>query len=306
MQSGATPLDTAADGLRTVVLISVTPFGADGAVADQDYAKVLEHAVGAGVTTVTTNGNTSEFYSLSPHEIDRSLAITVETVSDRALIIAGVGHEVPRAERMARDAARAGADAIMVHQPVHPYLSEDGWVDYHRSIADTVPDLGVVCYVRSPHIGGAAIGRLADACPNVVGVKYAVPDPVRFADAVTSVDAGRLVWVCGLAELWAPQFHGIGATGFTSGLANVAPTLSLRLHDQLRRGDTAAALRLWRRLKPFEDLRARNGNAHNVSAVKEALAQLGLCARSVRPPISELPPPRRDEVAAILADWREA
>jgi 4-hydroxy-tetrahydrodipicolinate synthase len=37
--------------------------------------------------------------------------------------------------------------------------------------------------------------------------------------------------------------------------------------------------------------------------VKEALAQLELCRRDVRPPISELPPAERDEVGKILRDW---
>ena len=39
----------------------------------------------------------------------------------------------------------------MVHQPVHPYQSLDGWVAYHREIAAAVPDLGVVAYVRDPN-----------------------------------------------------------------------------------------------------------------------------------------------------------
>jgi 4-hydroxy-tetrahydrodipicolinate synthase len=56
-------------------------------------------------------------------------------------------------------------------------------------------------------------------------------------------------------------------------------------------------------MKPFEDLRARRDNANNVSVVKEALAQLGICARTVRPPISELADGERAEVAAILAAW---
>jgi 4-hydroxy-tetrahydrodipicolinate synthase len=43
-----------------------------------------------------------------------------------------------------------------------------------------------------------------------------------------------------------------------------------------------------------------------VSVVKEALAQLGLCRRTVRPPISEVSPAERDEVATILADLVDA
>jgi 4-hydroxy-tetrahydrodipicolinate synthase len=288
--------------LESVVAITVTPFDEAGGVDADAYARVLARAVDAGIGTVTPNGNTSEFYSLNPDEVVLAVRITVATVADRATVIAGVGHDVARAVDMARDAAAAGAHAVMVHQPVHPYQSVDGWVAYHRSIADAVPDLGVVGYVRSPLVTGAAFAALADACPNVVGVKYAVPDVVALPGLIEAAGPGRLVWVCGLAETWAPFFWLSGARGFTSGLVNVAPHGSLRLLDRLREGDQQAAMAIWARLKPFEDMRARAGSAGNVSVVKEALAQLGLCRRTVRPPIAEVSAAERDEVAAFLAD----
>ncbi|GAA3433626.1 dihydrodipicolinate synthase family protein [Kutzneria kofuensis] len=289
--------------LRSVVMITVTPFDAAGEVNAPGYRSVLRRTLDAGIDVVTPNGNTSEFYSLTAAERDRALELTVEEAADRALVVAGVGYDVRTAAESARKARDAGAQAIMVHQPVHPYLSAAGWVDYHRAVADAVPELGVVCYLRSPHIPAGALAELARVAPNFVGVKYAVPDPVAFGQAVTVVDdaagAGRLVWICGLAETWAPFFWPVGAEGFTSGLANVTPELSLRLLATLHTGDRDGAMALWRQLKPFEDLRAANGSADNVTVVKEALAQLGLCARTVRPPISELPTAGQAEVA----DW---
>jgi 4-hydroxy-tetrahydrodipicolinate synthase len=288
--------------LGSVVGITVTPFDENGEVDYLAYTTVVSRCVDAGVTTVTPNGNTSEFYSLTPDELTRSVATTVAAVGGRATVIAGVGHDVNRAVAMARTAAETGAHGVMVHQPVHPYQSMDGWVAYHRAIAQAVPDLGVVCYVRSPLITGRAFASLADACPNVVGVKYAVPDPSVLPALIDAVGAGRWVWVCGLAETWAPFFSLAGTAGFTSGLVNVAPQRSLEMFDRLSSGDYAGAMAVWARLKPFEDMRARAASAANVSVVKEALAQLGLCGRAVRPPITELSPAERDEVARILAD----
>jgi 4-hydroxy-tetrahydrodipicolinate synthase len=91
-----------------------------------------------------------------------------------------------------------------------------------------------------------------------------------------------------------------GAQGFTSGLVNLTPRFSLAMQAALEQGDYGAAMALWAQIKPFEDLRARRDNANNVSAVKEAMAQLGLCDRAVRPPISELPEGERAEVGRIL------
>src|SRR5438874_1133154 len=280
---------------ESVVTINVTPFNADGGVDLDAYAALVDRCVSAGIDVVTANGNTGEFYSLDRAEQAVAVRTTVSAAAGRAVVLAGVGHAAAEAAAEAVDATGAGAHGVMVHQPVHPYQSTEGWVAYHREVADAIPDHGVVCYVRNPAIRAEAFVRLADACPNVVGVKYAVPDPIALADIVAGVGPDRLVWSCGLAESWAPYFWLSGARGFTSGLATVAPEHSLALLDTLRKGDTAAAMAIWQRLRPFEDLRARYNSALNVSVVKEALSQLGLCRPDVRPPISTLSQAERDE-----------
>ncbi|MFD5831370.1 dihydrodipicolinate synthase family protein [Lentzea sp. NPDC060358] len=289
--------------LASVVAITVTPFDADGAIDEKGYAAVVDRMVDGGISVVTANGNTSEFYTLSPAETERALRITVDTAGDRAAVIAGVGHDIATATAAARFADRAGARGIMIHQPVHPYVSLDGWVGYHRAVAASVPELSAVLYVRDPRVGGAQIAALVDACPNVVGVKYAVPDPVRFASVARDAGLERLTWVAGLAELSAPGYFAVGAAGFTSGLANVAPQLPVQLFSALRNGEFGAAMELWEFVRGFEELRAADGSAHNVSVVKEALAQLGLCLRDVRPPASTLDEPGRSAVGVLLNAW---
>jgi 4-hydroxy-tetrahydrodipicolinate synthase len=166
-----------------------------------------------------------------------------------------------------------------------------------------VPELGVVPYVRNPHLDGEALAELGAACPNVIGVKYAVPDAAHFAAFARDAGLDRFVWVAGLAELYAPSYWAGGATGFTSGLVNVAPALSLAMLDALRDGDQAGAMKVWERIRPFEELRADRQSADNVSVVKEALAELGLCRRDVRPPSHEITEERRAAVAALLTGW---
>jgi len=295
--------DDLSEQLASVVAITVTPFAENGGIDEKNYAAVVDRMVEGGISVVTPNGNTSEFYTLSAAETERTLRITVDTVGDRASIIAGVGHDLGTAVAAAKFADRAGAQGIMIHQPVHPYISLDGWVDYHRAIAAAVPELSVILYVRNPRIGGAQIAALADACPNVVGVKYAVPDPVRFASVARDAGLDRLTWIAGLAELSAPGYFAVGATGFTSGLANVAPQLSVQMFRSLQAGEFGAAMEFWEFIRKFEELRAANESANNVSVVKEALAQLGLCRRDVRPPASLLAETDRSAVGVLLNSW---
>ncbi|MCB0063040.1 MAG: dihydrodipicolinate synthase family protein [Caldilineaceae bacterium] len=291
------------DALSTVIAIPITPFvrREREIYADfQAYAHLVDRMVSGGITVVTPNGNTSEFYSLTPQEMRQGVEAAVAGATGRALILASVGFDLSTAIEMAHFAAEQGAEAIMVHQPVHPYRSDDGWVAYHKAIADAVPRLGIVPYVRDATIGTRPIRQLAEQCPNFVGIKYAVGNPPLFAQILQQVGKDRLAWICGIAESWAPFYYVAGACGFTSGLVNVTPELSLEMQESLKLGNYDNAMRIWQQIKPFEDLRARRNNANNVSAVKEAMAQLGLCERTVRPPISELPESERAEVSQIL------
>ncbi|KMS71955.1 dihydrodipicolinate synthase [Streptomyces viridochromogenes] len=299
-----TSFESQRTALADVVAIPVTPFAEDGRVDQDAHRALLRRLLDGGITTLTPNGNTGEFYALTPEERRLVTELTIDETRGRdAAILVGVGHDVPTAIASARHARELGAQMVMVHQPVHPYVSQSGWVDYHRAIAEAVPELGVVPYIRNAQLGGARLAELADDCPNVIGVKYAVPDAAKFAAFARDAGFDRFVWVAGLAEPYAPSYFSAGATGFTSGLVNVAPSVSLNMIEALRSGDYPAAMKVWEQIRRFEELRAANGSANNVTVVKEALASLGLCRRDVRPPSRHLPEDERAEVAAIAAGW---
>jgi 4-hydroxy-tetrahydrodipicolinate synthase len=289
-----TPLDT-------VVAVPPTPFLEDGALDELGFERVMNRAVDGGLRAVTIAGNTGEFSALSAPEIARLVEIAAGTLAGRAALLVGTGGELSTATLVASKAAAAGAFGVMVHEPTGPFRSPEGWIRYNAELASKVPDLAVVPYVRDAAIRAEDLQALVAAAPNVVAVKYAVPDPVRFAEIV--IDGPRLLWICGLAERWAPFFWPAGATAFTSGLALVEPRLSLELLEHLRGHRPYAALAIWSLVAPFEALRTRNQGAANIPAIKEALAlRIGI-GRTVRPPISELGSEDRREIGRILASW---
>jgi 4-hydroxy-tetrahydrodipicolinate synthase len=290
--------------LETVVGIPVVPYAPDGGVDLALTGMLTDRLIGSGLRAITPNGNTGEFYALSPRERADVARAVVDAAGDRAVVIVGVGLDLATARAEALRAAELGAHAIMVHQPVLPYLSRPGWVEYTAAVADAVPRLAVLPYVSSPVIRGTDIAALTRAAPNVVGIKYSVPDPVVFAETVQETDAD-LLWIAGLAESYAPSAWQAGARAFTSGLVNVAPEISFELLDALRQDDAARAAAVWRRIRRFEQLRARDRSADNVSVVKEAMHQLGLCDRSVRPPSTTLPDADRADVGRILEGWND-
>jgi 4-hydroxy-tetrahydrodipicolinate synthase len=292
--------------LATAVVVPVTPYQADGNPDWDTYAALTSRLIDNGISVLTPNGNTGEFYALSPVEARQALETAAKVADGRdpkTEVLAGVGHDIATAIEAARHAQDHGARMVMIHQPVHPYVSAEGWIDYHAAIASAVRDLGIVLYIRDERRTGHDIAELVKRSPNVVGVKYGVRDATKFAAVARDAGLDRLTWLAGAAELTAPAFWAVGVRGFTSGLANVHPALALGMLAALRSNDFPEAMRHWEAARRFEELRLANGSADNVSVVKEALAQLGLCRADVRPPSRPLPPHIKEEIAGILKAW---
>ncbi|WJH33818.1 dihydrodipicolinate synthase family protein [Paenibacillus sp. CC-CFT747] len=289
-----------AGSLKGINAIPVTPFNEEGRVDYPFYAEVLDHLLDNGIRAIYPCGNTGEFYSLTIEEAKRVISFSVDHIAGRAKVIAGVGYDAATAGELARHAEEAGADGIMVHQPVHPFLLDRGLVAYYRTVARSTR-LPLILYIRSENATAEAIREAAEE-PNIVGVKYAVNHLPSFAKAVNLI-GDELVWICGTAEMWAPFFYAAGAVGFTSGLVNVDAGRSRSMLEALEAGRFSEAMRIWDEVRPFEELREGNRNGNNVSVVKEAMAQLGRIPSRVRPPIAELLPEEKEKVRIILTGW---
>ncbi len=262
--------------------ILVTPFDSEDRIAPAMLRPVIDRAIAAGVHILTANGNTGEFYGLTTAEAERMVHEVAALVDGRVPVVGGVGRSIGDAVALAKASRAAGAAALMIHQPPDPFVAPRGVVAYVQRIADAVPGMPLVLYLRNDGIGLAAIEQLC-RIPGVAGVKWASPTPLKLAEAIRRADP-TIVWVGGLAEVWAPPLCAVGARGFTSGLINVWPEHSVAIHKALAAGDYAKANALIQVMGPFEELRAEEGNGTNVSVVKTALAMLGRDCGHVRPP----------------------
>lgn len=262
--------------------ILVTPFDEHGDVAPQKLAPILDRALGAGLHMPVVNGNTGEFYALTTEEASTMVREVVRLVDGRAPVLAGIGRGIRDAMALAKTSAEAGAAALMVHQPPDPFVSPRGVVDYLKAVADASGGLPMMLYLRNDAIGTKAIADLC-ALPQVKGIKWATPNPLKLAEAKAACDPD-LVWVGGLAEIWAPAFYAVGARGFTSGLINVWPERSLAIHAALEAGRYTEANDLIVGMKDFEEIRAEDMNGTNVTGVKAALLALGRDCGPTRPP----------------------
>ncbi|GHA16283.1 dihydrodipicolinate synthase family protein [Devosia pacifica] len=280
-------MTTLTDALTGISGILVTPYAADGEIAPDRQKPIIDRAVAAGVHILVANGNTGEYYALTSEEAETMVAESAAQIDGRVPLVAGVGRGIRDACRLARASAKAGAAALMVHQPPDPFVSPRGLVDYLRAIRDAGDGLPLVLYLRNDTMGTDAIRSICEI-DGVVGVKWATPNPMKLKEAIAATNPS-IVWVDGLAEIWAPPLYAVGARGFTSGLINVWPERSVEIHAALAGGDYDTARRLIDEIAIFEKLRAEEMSGTNVTIVKAALKAMGEDCGATRPP-SAWPP----------------
>jgi 4-hydroxy-tetrahydrodipicolinate synthase len=283
--------------LENISGVPVTPFGPDGAIDEPSLSAVVERMAAQGVQIIVPCGGTGEFSALSPEERDRVARITIEAAGATPVIV-GVGGDVASAARAAATAVAAGAAGVMTHALSDPYLTPDGTVRYVEQVA-AAGDGVVVPYIRGRLPSDATLERIVSIA-QVVAVKWAIPDVQLFAGFAQRF-GGEIVPICGLAELWAPFFCLAGGRGFTSGLVNVDAGRPLALLGAMRDGAWPEAMRIWRAIRPYEELRARHDAGNNVPAVKEAMEIAGVIPHAtVRPPLAPLSPVDRAELVDVM------
>jgi len=289
---------------ETISAISMTPFFPDTKEIDWNGVKenvdfLLEH----GAKVIVPCGNTSEFYALTLDEAKEEIRRVVEWVDGRALVLAGIGYSAETAIELGKYAQEVGADAVMIHQPIQPYVTDRGAVSYFKKIIEAL-DIPSVLYFKDPQLSDQVLKELAPL-EKLVAVKYAINDLPRFAKVTRDIPADQynLTWICGTAEKWAPFYFNAGAKGFTSGLINVCPEKSFQMLHGLQQGDSETVWKLWEETLEFENLRGKYNNGNNVVVVKEAMNQLGLTAGVTREPVDPLDEGDKQAVTQLLQKW---
>lgn len=295
--------------LSSVAFTVPTPFTDSGDEVVHDHlASNIAAIEKAGGSVFIPCGNTGEYYSLSHEERVGVVETTANAASDDSVVIAGAGGSTKTVLRLIEEYERAGVDAVMVMNPSHVYIDEDGLIDYYQRIA-AATDLGIVVYKRGAVITDAVLEAITPV-ENVVAVKYAVNDVNGFSQAV---DAGAedVTWLTGIAERFALSFALEGADGFTTGIGNVVPEHALALQTAIAAGNWEKARRLREVMRPFENLREEPTNdptfssAKNVPAVKYGLDVRGWHGGPVREPLRPLSAADRERVKAIYERIRE-
>jgi 4-hydroxy-tetrahydrodipicolinate synthase len=173
-----------------------------------------------------------------------------------------------------------------------------------RAIAKAAP-APLMLYRKGPCPSDALLAALLRE-ETIAGIKYSGTDPEAVLRLASNVGAASERIICGFGERMVPFYSLAGSNGFSSGAANIAPRLSLRLLNQLLVGEYAAAMETLKLIRPLEDFRAREADSFNVSALKGAMKASGHDFGPPRAPQRALTAAEEGELGAIVTVLRKA
>ncbi|MCL9761535.1 4-hydroxy-tetrahydrodipicolinate synthase [Frankia sp. AiPa1] len=278
-----------------MITAMITPFRADGALDEAGAAALAVHLVEVGNEALVVNGTTGESPTTSDVEKTRMIRVVADAVEGRARVLAGVGtNDTAHTVELARAAAAAGADGLLVVAPYYSKPPQAGLARHFTLVADAT-DLPIMIYDIPGRTGvpveSDTLLRLAEH-PRIVAVKDAKDDLSASSRVCAHSD---LAYYCGTDALTLPLLA-IGGCGVVSVVSHVATRAIRTMIESFAAGDAAHARALHKALLPaFEGIFRNQG----VILAKAALTAAGLPAGPVRLPLVDATP---GEVARLCAD----
>ncbi len=273
----------------------VTPFTPDDRIDEAAFRRLIDFQIGGGMEALVVLGTTGENPTVTHSERRRLVDVAVEHTAGRVPVIVGTGtNDTAQSATFSKEAARAGADALLVVGPYYNKPTPAGLVRHVSLIAEAT-DAPILLYNVPGRTGSNITAettlRIAEAVPSVFGTKEASGDLGQIADLIAHRPDGFGVY-SGDDDLTLPLLA-LGADGLVSVLANAVPGAVSEMVRLGLRGDFEAARR--QHFALLDAMRASFFEA-NPGPVKAVLAEMGLVDESVRPPLATVTPETRRRV----------
>jgi 4-hydroxy-tetrahydrodipicolinate synthase len=223
--------------LGTLLTAIVTPFDADGRVAEEAFVELMHHLAGHGSEGFVVCGTTGEAATLSDEEQLDLIGLAVAERPQGASIVAGTGsNDTRHAVHLTERATELGVDATLSVTPYYVRPSERGIVCHYREVARAT-DRPVLLYNiparTGTNVGPELLAELAQI-EHIDGLKQSNAAELRQID-------GMEVWA-GNDDLFARALDMGLAGGISVASHLVGDEMQRMIHEPERRAEIDASL----------------------------------------------------------------
>ena len=278
-----------------------TPIDAAGEIDVDDLKKEVAFCIEAGAHGLVFPVLGSEFQYLTEEERGRSVDLVVGEAGGQVPVVAGVaGTSQQAAEVCARQAAAAGADAVIALPPYIAGPTPEQVRDYYIAIARIVERPVFIQHTA----GGLTPKLMAEMFASEEHILYLKEEAPPSAHQISAVQGqiteGCLGIFAGAHSRWMMSELHRGATGFIPAVEGI--DVHVQIWDAYQAGDEAGARALFNRLLPQINLILLLG----LKVCKEVLMRRGVFKSSAMRMPGDHPFDADDarELDAILEDLR--
>jgi len=238
---------------------------------------------------------------MTREERRRVLQIVIEEVNGKASVIAGTGAPSTRETIfLTEDAKDVGADAVLIVSPYYFKPDSRELFEHYSSVINST-NIPVIVY-NVPKFTGynldpAVVVRLVEEYDQVVGVKDSGGSIGQISELIDRV-GNRISVLAGTADVVLPCLI-MGGRGGVPAVANVAPKLCVDLYNHFKQNEIERAREVQMKVLDLNGVLVKRFN--QISAIKEAMNQLGKPAGYPRRPSLSLDEKARNEVRDVLA-----
>ncbi|WP_327585078.1 5-dehydro-4-deoxyglucarate dehydratase [Nonomuraea sp. NBC_00507] len=279
--------------LSGVLFFPVTPFAADGTLAEQVLAEHIRQGMAHGPGGVFVACGTGEFSALSEAEHERAVRVAAEVVDGRVPLFAGAGGSLGAALNQARAAREAGADGLLL---MPPYLAQGPGRGFKAYVEAVAAELPVIVYQRGTVVLEPDAAVELAGIPGVIGLKDGLGDIDRMQRTVLAIRETYpdFLFFNGLptAELTMPAYRGIGVELYSSAVFAFAPEIALAYLN----GDERLLTEFY---APLVRLRGKVPG-YPVALVKAGVRLRGLDVGPVRPPLVDVTDEHLEELETLI------
>lgn len=218
----------------------ITPMKEGGSVDYHSLENLTEHLISRGVDALYPCGTTGEVNNLSFEERKQITETVVKASAGRVPVFAQIGGRITSETlELARLAFRTGADGLGLLSPTYYHLTDEELLGYYKAVADAVPDTAIYIYgipfCTGNALSTALVERIAEECPNILGIKYSVGDILQLSE-FSRIRNGSFDVLVAPIQMLLPSLA-IGVVGTVSGNNHIYIEAIAKLIHTFEAGD---------------------------------------------------------------------
>jgi 4-hydroxy-tetrahydrodipicolinate synthase len=279
----------------------------DLAATRRNVRFLIDNGITDRYGTLLAGGAAGDFSTMTFDErVQVAEAIVAESAGQLPVAMGAQTTSTRELQRIAKAAARLGAEYLQVSCPFYFTHTEEDFFEYVAAAA-AAADIGLIIYNTfwtSAAVSFRTVERLCEI-PNVVGLKWATPrtDAMEFEDVVSHF-SGRLTIIDN--HLLFAMSHMLGARAFEVHLCNYWPEWGIRLIDDLAAGRHVEVQRaLVREAMPFYKLWVEIEKTYTSGdgyLDKLCMELVGLDSSRCRPPTRDIRDTYRERCRRMLLE----